>query len=1211
MRVWLKCVLALAAVLVIALGSLPWWLGAALPIVARRAHVAFRAYRLLSYGRFELDGVVYRHGPVVVRIDDVRADTPLVWLVRRWQGKEPPVVARGWSAVVSRSEQPAAVVRPRGMAPLRVALDRIASRLEKWVPEGQADQGAVSWPTGSFRLDRADWNSGRLTFSGLHWKLGSASGRARFMPDGSIHASAEEPADAMDAEADWNADRITGEGSVKGQRFTFRAEYAAQGWLPTEAEARAPSWTATPKTLPVLAFYGPVAGSGLVRWHNGEFELAATADGKPRIKDFPPLHVDVRATGTRAGWSVEALRIHAPSLSLTLERPVRFSYPFRPEFSHAELTVHAALSALPITGVAGTLDARIVVAATPGASGRAAVPTRATASASLKDVSWRGWTADSVTLQADWSRGAVSVSRLDATGPEGSATVSGTYEPHARALRNLVADVRLGPEGLRLLALGGVTAEAATVSLKASGAWPQVSSSGRLAVSGIRLGALRPLEAAARWTGRGGQVTLSGLQVQCDGLRLSAQGRADRTGAVLEAGTIVAPDGVWRFGGPVQIGWKGGLTLAGLTLDGPGAAHIGFDLGGAHAVRVRLARVPVQAFLGVGGWRAPDCLVQSLGFTGDWDGSHLRYDGSFEGTVSAGKASAAVTGSIAGDGGGLRIEALRVADHGAILATASGRLPVQWRRTGPKHLVFDPHGAIALDAATGPLSPFWSAIAKRFGLRLDDPHAHLSLTGSLDDPVGELSAGVRSLGPAPGRLRLRVPPLENLTLVLRATTAGLSLDTLSASLAGQAIQAHGAVPIPSGAWRPLARSPIGLLRRASGELDLAPAPLAPWAALFPKLLSPLGRFGAHVRLSGGSWSGSLWVAGAALRPLGTLGLVQDIDGTVSFQGRSIRIDRLRAEIGGQPINVSGVAEFPAGGKAHYAVSLNGQDVPLIRQAGMIVRANVDLVAETQRTGTVVSGAVAVTDGIVLGDLASLLPSGPAGVPAPPPYFSIDAPPFSTWGLDVRLTAAHTLRVHTAVYTGTQSADFSLVGTLGDPRAIGQVTVDSGEVALPFATLAIRYGAVRLTVADPFVPRVDATATARAYDYDIRLDVRGPVDNPILTFSSSPGLPSDQVLSLVMAGQVPPNAGMPVVAPSPIAGLGAYLGAGLFSGFAGGTGPPRLEISSGQNLSLSGKPTYEIDYRLSPRWWLVGEYDQFDNYDAGVKWRVLNQGGGTP
>jgi translocation and assembly module TamB len=89
----------------------------------------------------------------------------------------------------------------------------------------------------------------------------------------------------------------------------------------------------------------------------------------------------------------------------------------------------------------------------------------------------------------------------------------------------------------------------------------------------------------------------------------------------------------------------------------------------------------------------------------------------------------------------------------------------------------------------------------------------------------------------------------------------------------------------------------------------------------------------------------------------------------------------------------------------------------------------------------------------------------------------------------------------------------------------------------------------------------------------------------------------------MTGQVP-TLGTPLGgSTTQVAGLGAYLGQGLFQG----SGSSRLGIISGQQISVKGRPTYEVDYRLNDRWSLVGEYDQFDEYNADVKWRVFRRG----
>jgi translocation and assembly module TamB len=70
-------------------------------------------------------------------------------------------------------------------------------------------------------------------------------------------------------------------------------------------------------------------------------------------------------------------------------------------------------------------------------------------------------------------------------------------------------------------------------------------------------------------------------------------------------------------------------------------------------------------------------------------------------------------------------------------------------------------------------------------------------------------------------------------------------------------------------------------------------------------------------------------------------------------------------------------------------------------------------------------------------------------------------------------------------------------------------------------------------------------------------------------------------------------------------LGAYLGRGWFQDLGFG-GEDRLEISSGEHVSELGRETYEFEYKLGKRWSLQGEYDQFDCYNAGLKWRVFTE-----
>ena len=53
-----------------------------------------------------------------------------------------------------------------------------------------------------------------------------------------------------------------------------------------------------------------------------------------------------------------------------------------------------------------------------------------------------------------------------------------------------------------------------------------------------------------------------------------------------------------------------------------------------------------------------------------------------------------------------------------------------------------------------------------------------------------------------------------------------------------------------------------------------------------------------------------------------------------------------------------------------------------------------------------------------------------------------------------------------------------------------------------------------------------------------------------------------------------------------------------------TAAERLTISSGENVTEGGKETYNVEYKFNNRWSLIGERDEFDDYNAGVKLRVF-------
>jgi translocation and assembly module TamB len=197
-----------------------------------------------------------------------------------------------------------------------------------------------------------------------------------------------------------------------------------------------------------------------------------------------------------------------------------------------------------------------------------------------------------------------------------------------------------------------------------------------------------------------------------------------------------------------------------------------------------------------------------------------------------------------------------------------------------------------------------------------------------------------------------------------------------------------------------------------------------------------------------------------------------------------------------------------------------------------------------------------------------------------------------------------MRLRTPVFAGVASARFRLGGTLGEPRAIGEIVIDEGSVRMPFASFTVTQGSIRLTEADPYEPAVYLRGAGRRYGYDVTMEIDGTASQPNVMFTSSPPLDSEQVLLMVMTGAAPSNE-ITKTATQRVANIGFFLSQSLLGSLgADAADADRLSFASGEKISRQGKETYDIEYRLSDRWMLTGEYNEFDEYNAGVKWRAF-------
>ncbi|GGZ01339.1 translocation/assembly module TamB domain-containing protein [Novosphingobium colocasiae] len=164
--------------------------------------------------------------------------------------------------------------------------------------------------------------------------------------------------------------------------------------------------------------------------------------------------------------------------------------------------------------------------------------------------------------------------------------------------------------------------------------------------------------------------------------------------------------------------------------------------------------------------------------------------------------------------------------------------------------------------------------------------------------------------------------------------------------------------------------------------------------------------------------------------------------------------------------------------------------------------------------------------------------------------------FSLVRLDLHLRAPEKLYVSGMGLESEWSARFDLSGTSAAPVMGGQVRLIRGTLGFAGKSFELTKGLIGFTGESPIDPTVAITATETIDDIDVTVDVGGRSSNPQITFTSSPSMPNDEVLSRILFGSSVENL-TPLQAVQLAASLNSLRGSG------GGLNPlGKLRAASG-------------------------------------------------
>lgn len=1223
--------LALVILLLLTVAALPLWIPLVVKPLLDRQGVEYDRYERIGYGRFALRDVEYETEGLRVQADRVEGFGPTAWVWHRWRGNRDLEYAEveDWRVeILDVEDEPEPDESDEG-ASVHDVFARIEEQLPRiiaWAPKARLGAGEVIWRDRVVEVRSATWNEGIIAAEVFDRPLqqvvhveGDLSGGLPFTFRGRTHPFpfALEVTVARTQEGL----AVRSQGDLAGNFLLADADFPREGHWPDRAIFRSDQFR-LPSEYLRLDGYREVVGDVRLEWQEGRFTLDVNGEAEPEQTDdgvFPPLRVVALARGDLEAVSVEALEISSPWLVANLSAPVWLNYEGDLLSEESTFSLAADLAQQPFLEATGLIRGEATIA--PGEGQVPVVDFR------LEGEEVAGFDAELSRLLLNgtlrWPR--LSVTELDVAEANGSVL---------RAMAEVDFDRRIVEEGQ---AAGTILAESVRewlpeesgfagvdLEVRFRGGFDDLEHEGRVGAEQAFFEGSHRFEGNLAWNGRMASVERFALELLAGPGRLAVEGggaleeetlglvlrdlRLEREGeTILEARRESRLVAQWDDDGPLLV-----------TLDGMhwvaeegemiASAAIAWPQHGEFSVRMRgLGPELLYDFLDV----SPGAFdLRYIESEGRWSDSPIDFRILGDMSINLQDEEIVLEVVAAGEGNELRVDRLRASSRGEPLAVAEGLLPISFRPGAEEIVAVRYFGDIDFRIRTEPQAAFWQLLADLTQIHLEDPNLAMELRGTPFEPIGYIrgEASLVHLAALQSEER-EIPILQNLQIEGSFDVDAVRLDQAALQVEGQTVQVAAELGMGQRRWQRLVRDrELPDWQQAAGRIRVPEAELAAFQRFVPTLLSPQGIVDADVRISPGmQFGGSVIVEDVATRPLLPLGSVQEGTIRVELDGRTAHVREISGLVGGERLLVSGRVDLPIEQELAFDVKMQGKNLPLARRPGLVVRADLDLnIRGEPEAAPVISGQVNLRDSFYLAQLR-LMPAGAVASPERrPPFFSITEEPFSQWQLNVDLRGAEFLTVRGPVFRGTLSANFNLGGTLEEPRAIGSVMIDEGQIRFPFASMHVEQGEIMLPRENPFQPQLFIIAASTTFGYDLRMELSGTAETPVIEFTSNPPLTSEQALLMVTTGDLPRDE-LTFTTQQRASRFAVYIGQNLLYEITGDdAAADRLTIRSGEQISDEGRETFAIEYRLSKRWSVVGEYDRFDEYNAGLKWNIYSR-----
>jgi len=1210
--------------------TLPFWMGIVLKTAIPEDLVTIGDYQTSGYGRFGLSEIEVTSPGIKVQVDRFEAPSLLNWGYRAMTGGFDDFVVEMGSIVVDVSESDGSQADSEGEAPKDIfeaiaMLEEPLGLASIWLPSARIEKVVINLEGQFVELREILWKDLRLEFESIYsQRPESVATIAVNLTPGETAFSIRVPNEflSLSAVLGMDAEVVTLRNEIlfKENRLLLNADFGKKSWVPVFAEWKADSWEVVGEDFGVDVLYSDYRFNFGGKWEDGKF--SSSADGSARVVDpvedlhLPTVDFVSSFSGDGGVVNIDAFSLKAPGMSAAIKEAVSFDFASKRMEGNVFFDIDFDLSLLKVESLMGALvgTLRLEASEEGTALGHFELAGR--------EIAYRDYRIDTLDLDTNLAWPRLEVTRAEAVFNEGSTfDLSGVFDLEGKRTEKSSVRGRFDSAFLERFLPVGVSVEGIDFEVVASGPFAETSHGGRLAYGILDTPTLKPLTGEAEWDGKGTLLEMFSMTGDNGDAAFSMKGKGGYKEQQID---VTLEDLVLERGGQPVASLMSPARVEVKTGESVEAALADFTLSGA-AGEIALGvetRFPDSAKisatiknLDTGNWHDPwvktpagSAEIRYANLDASWNRGPVIGKAAMDAWLTVGSEPVFLKGDLEVVREGVEIGGLQISDSSGPLFGVVGKIPYAVSSTVDGWVSVEEGGELSLEMESKDSPTLLALLGDVLPFELDEFDISGQLGGTIEDPSGAASLKMKTRA---GEGEHGLPSAD---IEFAGALAGpeVTLSRIELGVLEQRFAASGAIFFQKEVLSYLLlEEPDVDWAGTRFEFEVPDSSIAPIAFFAPEFLRADGGLNGKLEgsLSGGI-DGRLSLKGVNTRPIFPFGSLREISTELVFKENEMKLEAFSGQIGREPLQMEGKLDYGNFEEPKFALKIFGENLPMLRQPGLLQRADLDLMISRESADpATVSGTVNLEEGLFLLD-TSVLAGGSSGggrsAESRPPYFAVDVPPVDDWKLDVVLKGERFINLQTPAATGELSMDMVLKGTMAEPFLRGRVIYEEGFLVFPFASFGIEQGLVEIRTDDPYTPLLSITGEARRLGYDLAVEITGSAFDPQIRFSSSPPLTSEQILLMVMAGENP-NDNFSYSASQRASKIGSYLSKGLFSsgGSGGGIGS-RLSISSGENLSRQGKETMEVEVLLDERFQMVGEYDEYDAWNGGIRWKIFGR-----